>query len=255
VLGVRGRLKLSDKNAIAVFAVILFLSSSSFCSPLDDEASTLRAKCIANIDTIKTVKFTAITSVENPSSNKMSIARAAESGGDAVTWDRNGRKLKWKRSTSQAPAYVVDVAKGTLSYLGPDSASVFVEDIDESDALGKVVPTPRWLWNPSWLIPVKPSLVRKESGTLFISSSINHPRREIRLEAGTGHLLGFTETDAKGNTVRVVEVNGWAEYSGVWLPSGVREEIRAAKGTLVRNTSISVSAVNPVFGENDFVLP
>jgi len=239
----------------AVLASLFIFPTGSFCSNLDEEAASLRAKCISNIDAIKTVKFIAVTSIESSSAIIKSLARPAQAGGDAVTWDRKGGKCKRTQSGNGASAYMVDAVKGTLSYLGPNSASVFVEDIAESDALDKAVPTPRWLWNPSWLIPEKPASVRKENGMVIIVTSIANPKREIKLEPETGRLMGFTDTDAKGNTVRVVEVSGWAEHNGVWLPGTVREEIRAAKGTLVRNTSISVSAINSTLGEADFALP
>ena len=238
-----------------VIIAALFYSSISFCSALDDESSALRIKCISNIESIRTVKFSAVTNIEPAVAINKAQVRVAPAGSDAVTWDRKGIKCKWKRSGSGASGYVVDAVNGTLSYLGPDSASVFVEDIPVSDALEKSVPSPRWLWNPSWLIPEKPASVRKENGIVIITTSNGNPKREIRMEAGTGHLLGFTDTDAKGNTVRVVEVKEWVEYNGVWLPGSVREEIRGSKGILVRNTILTVSAVNDILGATDFVLP
>ena len=239
----------------SVLVGVLLFPSISFCSSLVDEAVSLRARCIANIVGIKTIKFATVTKVESPSAVNRSMARSTQAGGDAVTWDRKGGRSKRKTAGSSPSAQVVDAQKGLLRYLGPDSASVFEEAIAESDALEKAVPAPRWLWNPSWLIPAKPASVRVEGTLIVIDGSITHPKREIRMERQTGHIMGFTDTDANGDIVRVVDASGWAEHNGVWLPGTVREEIRAEKGTLVRTTTLSILAVNPVLGEADFELP
>jgi len=233
-----------------VFITSVLVSVSAYASTLDQQASELRAKCLRNFEGVKTADFTVSISASAP----LKGASAKSASGDKVIWDRDAKKLKWKRGSGPGQAWVADATANTLKYVSV-GASVIEESLDEQHALEMSTPSPRWLWHPEWLIPEKPVSVRDEGSALVLVASATHPKREVWLDKTTGLIQRFTDTDAGGNLVRIVVVSGWSDHSGVMLPATIDEELRGKKNMTHRYITLAVDSINAPLSDSDFALP
>jgi len=189
-----------------VIITSVFFSVSAYTSTLDQQASELRAKCLHNFEGVKTASFTVSVSASAP----LTRASAKSASGDKVTWDRDAKKLKWKRGSGPGQAWVADATANTLKYVSV-SASVIEESLDEQHALEMSTPSPRWLWHPEWLI---------QKGKII--------RRYFALPDGrmVGHMdssankVSFHHFDALGSSIATTEKYGKLISTNIYEPFG-----------------------------------
>jgi len=245
---------MSVQRRYASFALGLVLSVvwgvHAIASP-EGEAKSLREKWLRNVARVQSLDLTC-TIEERPATGR--ATQAGIPSQERIKWHAGMKKLKWKRLQGEPLGFVVDGEKKVLRYMN-GGATIYEREIHEKDLDAALTAYPSWLWRPEGLIPEKPASVREEADVLVLVTSSAHPRREIWLSREDGRLLKFTDTDATGKQVRVVECRDWEQREGVWLPGTLVETVTAKHNGLRRLIKFESFDINPSLGDDDFVLP